>query len=129
MYSQYNQLVTMGWDIGSFLSNAAKQLKFWGGLAIVIFGIIGVFAGAYMIIKGLVMHGKAQVSWAVAIALLIVGGAFGVGGWSFVSSIASGGGKTISDLGGGNVSNDSNTSTFSDSSQTIDFGTFNVNFE
>lgn len=92
-------LIPMAWDLGSFLQNATETIKQWGGYLIILIGVVMVIAAVYQIAKGLMSGGKTQVNWAVAIVLLILGGAFMVGGFSFVSNIASGGKKTIEDLG------------------------------
>jgi hypothetical protein len=92
--------VPMSWDLGSFLQNAAKTLKTWGGYFIILIGVVMVVASVYQIAKGLISHGKGPgTNWAVAIALLILGGAFMTGGFAFVANIAGGGKKTINDLG------------------------------
>lgn len=93
----------MAWDLGSFLQNATSTLKTWGGYLIVLIGVVMVVWSVVMIARGLISHGKTQVSWPVAIILLITGGAFMVGGFSFVANIASGGKQTIEDLGHGTI--------------------------
>lgn len=96
--------VTGAWDLGTFLQNATQTLKDWGGYLIILIGVVMIVFAVYLIAKGLMSHGKGgQTSWAVAIILLILGGAFMVGGFTFVSNIASGGKKTIEDLGGGTI--------------------------
>jgi uncharacterized membrane protein len=92
-------MVPMAWDLGSFLQHSTETLKQWGGYLIILIGVVMVIASVYQIAKGLISHGKTQTNWAIAIILLILGGAFMVGGFSFVSNIASGGRKTIEDLG------------------------------
>lgn len=89
------------WDLGSFLQNSTKTLKTWGGYLIILIGVVMVVWSVVMIARGLISHGKTQISWPVAVILLILGGAFMVGGFSFVSNIASGGKQTIEDLGNG----------------------------
>lgn len=92
--------VPMSWDLGSFLENSTKTLKLWGGSFIVLIGVVMVVASVYQIAKGLISHGKGPgTNWAIAIALLIAGGAFMTGGFGFVKTIAGGGEKTIKDLG------------------------------
>ena len=93
----------MAWDLGSFLQNATSTLRTWGGYLIVLIGVVMVVWSVVMIARGLISHGKTQVSWPVAIILLILGGAFMVGGFSFVEHIASGGKQTIEDLGNGTI--------------------------
>lgn len=89
------------WDLGNFLKNATSTLKGWGGLLIMLIGVVMVIVSVYKIASGLISHGKKQTNWAVAIILLILGGAFIAGGWDFVSGIAKSGEKTINDLGEG----------------------------
>lgn len=91
----------LAWDIGTFLNNTKSTIQSWGGSLIVLIGVIMVIVSVYKIASGLISHGKQQTNWAVAIILLIVGGAFIAGGWSFVSSVAAGGEKTLNDLGNG----------------------------
>ena len=93
----------MAWDLGSFLQNATSTLKTWGGYLIILIGVVMVVWSVVMMARGLISHGKIQVSWPVAIILLILGGAFMVGGFSFVANIASGGKQTIEDLGNGTI--------------------------
>lgn len=93
----------MAWDLGSFLQNATSTLKTWGGYLITLIGVVMVVWSVVMIARGLISHGKTQVSWPVAIILLILGGAFMVGGFSFVANIASGGKQTIDDLGNSTI--------------------------
>lgn len=93
----------MAWDLGSFLQNATSTLKTWGGYLIILIGVVMVVWSVVMIARGLISHGKTQVSWPVAIILLILGGAFMFGGFSFVENIASGGKKTIEDLGNSTI--------------------------
>lgn len=89
----------MAWDLTSFLTNSTNQLKAWGGLFIILLGVAMIVVGIYQLAKGLIAHGKTQVNWFVVVALIIAGGALTAGGWTLVSGIASGGKKTIEDLG------------------------------
>lgn len=93
--------MAMAWDLGTFLQNATETIKTWGNYLIILIGVIMVIISVYQIAKGLMSHGKGQpTNWFVAAALLIVGGAFMVGGFTWVSGIASSGKDTIDDLGG-----------------------------
>ena len=99
----------MTFDITTFGQNLYKMLREWGNILIIIIGVVMMIVAIWQIAKGLIQHGKAQVSWAVAIALLIIGGAlasFGAGGaiegtaaWDWVEGIAEGGKNTIDALG------------------------------
>ena len=89
------------WDLGGFLENATTNVQSILGLVISLIGVIMIGVGVFKIAKALISHGKEQTSWVVNIALLIVGGALMIGGWSFVSDIAKGGKDTIMDLGEG----------------------------
>ena len=92
-------------DIEQFLINSAAKLKTWGGLLLILIGVVMMICAICKIASGLISHGKKQVSWAVCIIMLILGGAlcsFGMGddAWNWVQGIAKGGKETIDDLGG-----------------------------
>lgn len=92
---------TLAWDLGTALENAVTTLQKWGKWIVILIGVVMILIGAYQIAKGFISHGKQQTNWVVAILLLIVGGAFMVGGFTWLAGIAQGGKKTIEDLGGG----------------------------
>jgi uncharacterized membrane protein len=92
---------TLAWDIGTFLQNATKTIKQWGSYLIILIGVVLIIVSIWQIAKGLISHGKGQTNWAVAIIMLIIGGALMAGGFGLVSTIASGGGQTINELGAG----------------------------
>ena len=97
-------------DITKFGTNLYNKLREWGNILVIIIGVVMMIVAVWQIAKGLIQHGKAQVSWAVAIALLIIGGAlasFGTAGvanpdgaWKWLEGIAEGGKTTINELGG-----------------------------
>lgn len=87
------------WRLDTFLQNLAGTAKTWGGYFIVFLGIVMIIVSAWQLGSGLMSHGKKQTNWAVAVILLILGGAFAVGGFNFLSNIASGGAATINSLG------------------------------
>lgn len=87
------------WDVSSLLANGAATLRGWGSYIIIILGIVALIAAAYMIVTGLISHGKKQTSWAVAIILVIVGGMLFAGGWGmWVDNISNTGKETIEKL-------------------------------
>ena len=89
-----------GWELGTFLTNLAGNLKYWGGLLFIVFGVVMIIAGIYQLVKGLVGHGKTQTNWVIVIALIFVGGVLAVSGsFSFVENIAAGGRATIESMG------------------------------
>lgn len=90
-----------GWDLRNFLTNSFTTLGEWFSLAVMILGICAVAYAIWQIVSGLMSQGKKQTNWAVAIVLLLVGGALSMStGFAFVQSIAEGGKTTIEDLGG-----------------------------
>lgn len=93
------------WSVTKFLENLTEQLKKWGGLIMVLLGVVMVIVAVYQIASGLMSHGRKQTNWFVAVALLLLGGALCVGGagdtWNWVTGIAAGGKQTIDDLGQG----------------------------
>lgn len=95
-------------DIEVFMTNATAKLKEWGGALLILIGVVMMVVAIWQIAKGLIQHGRAQTNWAIAIILLILGGAlasFGAGSDAFgwLSGIAAGGKNTIEDLGGGST--------------------------
>lgn len=92
------------WDFGSFLKNATKTAKTWGSAAIILVGVVLLIWGAIMAGKRF-MGGQQQQGpgWGKIAAMVIVGGAFMAGGFSLISTIGSGGKKTLLDLGGGSI--------------------------
>lgn len=101
MYRLAGVVMTGGWDLGTFLKSATSTLKEWGGYFVILVGVVMLIAGVFQIAKGLISHGRTQVNWFVCFTLIILGGAFMTGGWGFISTISSGGQKTIEDLGTG----------------------------
>lgn len=94
--------VLMDWSMDSFLDSVKEKLEGWVGVVIAIIGIVMIAAGVYQIAKGLAGHGKAQVSWPVAILLVVIGGLFvGLAGISLFKDIGEGAKTTIDDLGNG----------------------------
>ena len=89
------------WELGTFLQNATSTLQKWGGYFIILVGVVMILFAVYQIASGFISHGKKQTNWFIAVALLLVGGAFSVGGYSFVANIAAGGKETIENLGKG----------------------------
>ncbi len=87
------------WSMETFLQNLGDKAKQWGSYFIVFLGIVMIIVSAWQIGTGLMSHGKKQTNWFVAIFLLILGGAFAVGGFGLLATIASGGQQTILDLG------------------------------
>lgn len=94
-------LLDGSWDVGTFLENAGSTLKDWGGGVVLIIGVVMVIVGVVKLFWGLANHGKTQSNYLIIFLLIVIGGAFISGGWSFVEKIAKGGKQTIEDLGEG----------------------------
>lgn len=97
---------TATFDIEKFLTNSASKLKQWGGLLLILIGVIMMLVAVCKVASGLISHGKKQVSWVVCIVMFILGGALcsfaaGPDAWNWIQNIAQGGKQTIDDLGGG----------------------------
>lgn len=102
-------VLALTFDITTFGENLYEMLRKWGNTLIVIIGVVMMIVAVWQIAKGLIQHGKSNTNWAVAVALLIIGGAlasFGiasdpdVGAWGWLEKIAAGGKTTIGELGG-----------------------------
>ena len=89
------------WSILNLFTNAGKTVQTIGSALLVLLGIVMIVVAGVKIAKALMSNGQGQPpNWIMIIALLIVGGAFAVGGFSLISQIAAGGQQTIKDLGG-----------------------------
>lgn len=101
MFSLQNFANTMsGWSINNFLTNLNKNLNLWGGLLIVVVGLVMVIVAIVKIAKGLMSSGRGQTNWVLNIVLFFLGGALAFGGgWGLVQGIAQGGSDTLNDLG------------------------------
>lgn len=96
-------VMPLTWDLGTFLDNATKTLKNWGGLLFALLGVVCIIIGIYKIVKGLITHGQngQPVNWLVAIGLIIVGGVLvTAGSFAFIQGIAEDQKTTIEKLGG-----------------------------
>lgn len=96
-------VMPLTWDLGTFLGNATKTLKNWGGLLFALLGVVCIIIGIYKIVKGLITHGQngQPVNWLVAIGLIIVGGVLvTAGSFAFIQGIAEDQKETIEKLGG-----------------------------
>lgn len=92
------------WDITSFLKKGTSSAKGWLQLALVGTGVVVVgVMGFHLARKLLASPQSAQqtMSWAKIIAGILIGGALMTSGFTLLSDVASGGQKTITDLGNG----------------------------
>lgn len=86
------------WDLGTFLENATDSIQGWGGLFLILIGVVMIIVAGYKIATGL-MSDRAQVSWVKVVVLLIAGGVLAFGGYQIISDMASLGKNTIEQLG------------------------------
>jgi hypothetical protein len=99
-------LPTAAWDLTTLLQNAKAQTQLWGGLVLMLLGAAGLVWGGVQLIRKLMasQQGASQLpGWGRVALLIMIGGAISTGGWQLVSTVGSGGQKTIEDLGGGTV--------------------------
>lgn len=89
-------LATGGATMGKFIGSVQSTLGNWGSIIVSIIGVVMVVVGIYKVAKNLMSHGKGQNSWAVAIALILVGGALAIsGGWKTVESLVKTGNESV----------------------------------
>lgn len=92
------------WDLLSFFTNAKDYGTLVGGGLISLLGLIVVIVATVFIAKKFFGDGRGNdKSWVIIIIMMLVGGAMLFGGISLVTDIASGGQKTIEELGGGTI--------------------------
>lgn len=92
---------SLGFDIVTFLKNAANYLKEIGHYVMIVAGIILIIIAAIQIAKGLASGGKGQVNWVMSIGCLLAGGALAIGGWNLMASLSQAGADTLNEIGGG----------------------------
>lgn len=101
--AQFNA-IPGAWDITSFLKNATSSAKGWLQLALVGVGVIVVGVMGFHLARKLLagpQSAQQTMSWAKIIAGILIGGAMMTSGFTLLSDVASGGQKTITDLGNG----------------------------
>ena len=89
------------WDLVSALTNAQNYGKLIGGGILGLIAVILLIGAAIFVLQKFFSKNNDSKSWGIIIAMIIVGGAFGTGGWVLLSQVASGGQKTVQELGGG----------------------------
>ena len=71
------------WDLEQFAENAKEKIAQWGGLIIILLGLLMMVVGAVKIGKGLMTHGQGQpTNWVINILLVVAGGCFAVFGFN-----------------------------------------------
>lgn len=88
-------------DIGSLLNGGGASIEYWASIVVVILGVIALLVGAYMLVSGLISHGKKQTSWVVVILLFVVGGVLLIGGWDTLVNVAGAANSSISSWSNG----------------------------
>ena len=95
-------LPTAAFDLISFITNAKNYGVILGGGVIILIGVVLLIVGVvFFAQKMLSSQQGGGKSWLIIVLMILFGGAFMTGGWLFISNIASGGQKTIEELGGG----------------------------
>ena len=110
--------ITMEWSIETFLVNLKDKLKLWGSGIIMILGVVMILAAVVQIAKGFIMGARAQTSWGMAVACLIIGGMLLAGGWGIVGQISTGAGSSLTSLGDAQASDKPGLSTNGENSAT-----------
>lgn len=90
------------WDLQSFLENSTDYLMIIGGSLLALVGGAAVIWGFVNVMRKL-FGGQSgqQIQWFTTILLIIVGGAFLVGGITLALNFASGAGDTVTGFGTG----------------------------
>ena len=83
-----------GWKINNVLNNTTNNLRSWGGLVMVIVGVVMCIVGIFKIAQALISHGKTQANWVINIMLILVGALFCIGG-AFFDKLTSSGNDSV----------------------------------
>lgn len=90
------------WDLVSAVGNATNYGKLLGGGIIGLLGVILLIVATVFIFKKLTGNGQGnEKSWVIIVVMILIGGAMSFGGYTLISQVASGGQKTVQELGGG----------------------------
>ena len=87
-------------DVGTMLQNGGQNIEYWASIVVVILGVIALLVAAYMLVTGLISHGKKQTSWVVVILLFVIGGVLMIGGWQVLVNVGGAANSTIQSWGG-----------------------------
>ena len=96
-------LPTAAWDLVSFFTNAKSYVTVLGGGFITLVGLIVLIVAVVFVAKKFLSGQQAGPgeSWVKIVIMILVGGALMTGGIVLLTTLASGGQKTVTDLGGG----------------------------
>ena len=87
-------------DVSALLTNGGTSFEQWAAIVVVILGVVALLVGTYMLVSGLISHGKKQTSWIVVILLFVVGGVLLFGGWAGLTGLVGGLNNTVSSWAG-----------------------------
>ena len=88
------------WDLEQFAENAKEKIAQWGGLIIILLGLLMMVVGAVKIGKGLMTHGQGQpTNWVINILLVVAGGCFAVFGFNLFRNFGEMAAQDLEQLG------------------------------
>ena len=91
---------TTSWSIEKFAENAKEKIGQWGGLIIILMGLLMMVVGAIKIGKGLMTHGQGQpTNWVINILLVVAGGCFAVFGFGLFRNFGEMAAQDLEQLG------------------------------
>lgn len=95
--------IASGFSIPKLLSNSVTKLQEWGGLLVILLGVVLIIWAVIQVVKAFLDQGRGQANWFSIVLMFLLGGAFMTGGWGFVEKLSSGGQATIEELGTGSA--------------------------
>lgn len=88
------------WNLEQFAENAKEKIAQWGGLIIILLGLLMMVVGAVKIGKGLMTHGQGQpTNWVINILLVVAGGCFAVFGFNLFRNFGEMAAQDLEQLG------------------------------
>jgi uncharacterized membrane protein len=85
--------------LGDMLNNALSSFKTWGGVIIMIFGVVMLVMAAYKIFQKF-NNAQAPDSWVKLALMILVGAAFLIGGLSVLEGFGQSGQDTLNEFNG-----------------------------
>ena len=87
-------------SIEAAFAKMSNDIGYWASIIVVIFGVIAILVSVYMLVTGLISHGRKSVMWVLVFVAFIVGSVLCVAGWNGLSNVAGAAYNTVTSVTG-----------------------------